>query len=202
MQSVGLLIAARIHPGHIEALLLAHERLKELEFDERTAEAVAEALVRAGAKGRRRSRVLAVLVTLAGTHVDLHDAEVEQERVQQDVVRLAARRHHLRETVEDLKTSVAELQQKQTDLHTRIAHMETEMATCQSRFDALAAFESFLQGHAQVIDASGELFDQVRELARKGAEPGGGNSVALAAEMHEKILQVLARHYGDAGRAA
>lgn len=202
IQSVGLLIAAGIHPGHIEALLLAHERLKELGFDERAAEAVAEALVRAGATGRRRSRVLAALITLAGTHVDLHDAEAEEERVQQDVVRLEARRHSLSETVEDLKASVAELQQKQHDLHARIAHMETEAATCQSRFDVLTAFESFLQGHVQVIDASGELFDRVRELARKGTRPGGGESAVLVADMHEKILQVLARHYANAGRAA
>ena len=61
IHSVGLLIAAGIHPGHIEALLLAHERFKELGFDERAAEAVAEALVRAGANGRRRARVLTVL---------------------------------------------------------------------------------------------------------------------------------------------
>ena len=85
IQSVGVLIATGILPGDIEALLLAHERLKELGFDERTAEAVAEALVRAGATGRRRSRMLAALITLAGTHVDLHDAEAEQEHVQQDI---------------------------------------------------------------------------------------------------------------------
>lgn len=202
IQSVGLLIAAGIHPGHIEALLLAHERLKELGFDERAAEAVAEALVRAGANGRRRSRVLAALITLAGTHVDLHDAEAEQERVQQDVVRLEARRHHLSEEVGDLKASVAGLRQEQRDLQASMTHMETEAATYQSRLDVLAAFESFLQGHVQVIDASGELFDQVRELARKGARPGGGDSVALAADLHEKILQVLAQHYANAGRAA
>jgi predicted nuclease with TOPRIM domain len=196
-----LCIAAGIFPGHIEALLLVHERLMELGFDERAAEAVAEALVRAGAVGRRRSRVLAALITLAGTHVDLHDAEKEHERVQQEVVRLEAKCHHLREAVEDLKASVAGLQQKQRGLQKRIARMEAEAATCQSRFAVLAAFESFLQGHVQAIDATGELFDQVRELARKGARPGGGDSVALAADLHEKILQVLAQHYANAGRA-
>ena len=73
--------------------------------------------------------------------------------------------------------------------------METEAAACQLRFDVLATFESFLQGNVQVIDASGELFDQVRALARQGALPGGGDSVALAADLHEKVLQVLAQHY-------
>jgi hypothetical protein len=202
IQSVGVLIAAGILPGHIEALLLAHERLKELGFDERAAQAVAEALVRAGATGRRRSRVLAVLIILAGAHVDLHDAEAEQERVQQDLVRFEARRHHLREEVEDLKASVAGLQQEQRDLQASMTHMETEAATCQSRFDILAAFESFLQGHVQAIDASGELFDQVRELARKGTRLGGGESAVLVADLHEKIIQVLASHYANSGRAA
>jgi hypothetical protein len=200
MQSVGLLIAAGILPGHIEALLLAHENLKELGFDERAAQAVAEALVRAGATGRRRPGVLAALITLAGTHVDLHDAEAEQERVQQDIVRLEARRHSLRETVEDLKTSVAGLEQGA--LHTRVAQMDTEMATCQLRFDLLATFESYVQGNRQVIDATGELFDQVRALASKATQPGGGESAVLIADMHEKILQVLAQHYAHAGRAA
>ena len=167
-----------------------------------SAEAVAEALVRAGAVGRRRSRVLVALITLAGTHVDLHDAEEEQEHVQQEVLRLEAKRHHLSEEVEDLKASVAGLRQEQRDLQASMTHMETEAATYQSRLDVLAAFESFLQGHVQVIDASGELFDQVRELARKGASPGGRDSVALAADLHEKILQVLAQHYANAGRAA
>lgn len=202
IHSIGLFIAAGINPGQIEALLLVHERLNELGFDARAAEAVAEALVRAGAIGRRRSRVLVALITLAGTHVDLHDAEAEQERVQQEVLRLEARRRHLSEEVEDLKASVAGLRQEQRDLQASMTHMETEAATYQSRLDVLAAFESFLQGHVQVIDASGELFDQVRELARKGARPGGGDSVALAADLHEKILQVLAQHYANAGRAA
>ena len=202
IQSVGVLIAARILPGHIEALLLAHERLKELGFDERTAQAVAEALVRAGATGRRRPRVLAVLITLAGTQVDLHDAEAEQEHVQQDIVKLEAERHSLRKTVDALKTSVAGLQQEQGDLHTRIAQMDTEMATCQSRIDVLAAFESYVQRNRQVIDATGVLFDQVRALASKATQPEGGESVGLVADMHEKILQVLAQHYAHAIRAA
>jgi hypothetical protein len=202
IQSVRLLITAGILPGHIEELLLAHERLKELGFDERAAQAVAGALVRAGATGSRRSRVLAVLVTLAGRHVDLHDAEVEQERVQQDIVRLETERHSLKETVEDLKTSVAGLQQEQRDLRTRIAQMETELATCQSRFDRLAIFESYVQGNRQVIDATGELFDQIRAFACKGDRPAGGESAALAADLHEKILQVLAQHYARVGHAA
>ncbi len=202
IRSVGVLIAAEILPGHIEALLLAHERLKELGFDERTARAVAEALVRAGATGRRRSRVLTVLITLAGRHVDLHDAEVEQEQVQQDIARLEAERHSLQKTVDALKTSIAGLQQDQGDLHTRIAQMDAEMATCQSRFDVLAAFESYVQGNRQVIDATGALFDEVRALASKSTQSGGGDSVALAADLHEKILHVLAQHFAHAIRAA
>ncbi len=202
IQSVGVLIAAGILPGDIEALLLAHERLKELGFDERAAESVAQALIRAGATGSRRSRVLAVLTTLAGTHVDLHDAGAELEHVQHDLVRLETERHSLKETVKNLKTDVAGLQQTQRDLHRRVAQMDTEMATCQSRLDLLATFESYVQGNKLVIDAVGELFDQVRALARTGVEPGGGDSVAFAADMHEKILQVLAQHYARIGRAA
>jgi hypothetical protein len=202
IQSVGVLIAGGILPGDIKALLLAHERLRELGFDERTAQAVAEALDRAGATGRRRSRVLAVLTTLAGTHVDLHDAEAEQEHVQQDLVRLEAGRRSLMETIEDLKTSVAGLQQEQRDLQIRLAQMDTDVATCQSRFDLLETFESYVQGNRQVIDATGEIFDQVRALASTPTQPGGGESVVLVADLHEKILEVLARHYGNAGRAA
>ena len=202
IQRVGVLIAAGIQPGHIEALPMAHERLKELGFDERAAEAMAEALIRAEAVGRRRARILAVLITLAGTHVGLHDAEEEQARVQQDVVRLKARRHSLRETVEDLKIRIAGLQQEQHALQARLAKMETEAAMCQSRFDGLAAFESFLQGNVQVIDGMGQFFDQVRALARKGDRPAGGESVALAANLHEKILQVLAQPYARVGHAA
>jgi hypothetical protein len=202
IQSVGVLIAAGILPGDIEALLLAHERLKELGFDERTAQAVAEALDRAGATGRRRSRVLAVLTTLAGTHVDLHDAEAEQEHVQQDLVRLEAGRRSLMETIEELKTSVAGLHQEQRDLHVRLAQMDTEIATCQSRFDLLDTFESYVQGNRQVIDAAGDIFDQIRALASTATQPGGGDSAILVADLHEKILEVLARHYGKAGRAA
>jgi len=202
IQSVGVLIAAGIMPGDIEALLLAHERLKELGFDERTAQAVAEALDRAGATGRRRSRVLAVLTTLAGTHVDLHDAEAEQEHVQQDLVRLEAGRRSLMETVEHLKTSVTGLHQEQRDLHVRLAQMDTEMATCQSRFDLLATFESYVRGNRQVIDAAGDIFDQIRALASTATQSGGGDSAILVSDLHEKILEVLARHYGNAGRAA
>lgn len=202
IQSVGLFITAGIQPGHIETLLLAHERLKELGFDERAAEAVAEALVRAGATGRRRSRVLVALITLAGKHVDLHDTEDEQARVHEDVVKLKARGHSLSETVEDLMIRIAGLQQEQCDLQARLAKMETEAALCQSRFDVLAAFESFLQGNVQVIDGTGQFFDQVRALARNGDRPAGGESVGLAADLHEKILQVLAQHYAHGGHAA
>jgi hypothetical protein len=202
IQSVGVLIAAGILPGDIEALLLAHERLKELGFDESTAESVAEALTRAGATGRRRSRVLAVLITLAGTHVDLHDAESEREHVQHHIVRLETERRSLKETVKHLKTSVAGLQQKQRDLQRRLAQMETEMAAGQSRLDFLATFESYVQGNRQVIDATGKLFDQVRTLASEATQPGGGDNAVLVADMHEKILQVLAHHYVGMGHAA
>lgn len=200
--SVGLFIAAGIDPGDIEALLLVHERLNELGFDARAAEALAEALVRAGAVGRRRSRVLVALITVAGRHVDIYEAGEEHKRVQQDVVRLEARRHHLSEEVEGLKASLTGLQQEKRDLRARLAHMEIEAATCQSRFEVLAAFESFLRVNVQVIDASGELLDRVRALASKGPQPGGGESLALATDLHEKILQVLAHHSANAGRAA
>lgn len=202
IQSVSLLIAAGIDPDHIEAVLLAHEQLQNLGFDEAAAQAVADALVRAGATGRRRSRVLAVLITLAGTHLDLHDAQEEHEQVQEEVIQLETRRRQLRKGVDELKTRMADLQQQQRALQARIAHLETEVTTVQARFKVLAAFESFLQGYVQVIDASGELFDQVRALARQGTQPGGGNSAALTADLHEKILQVLAQHFAKASHAA
>ena len=58
MQGVALLIENGIKPSEVANVLRRHQRLSELGFKEAEAAAVAEALRRAGAIGKQRTRVL------------------------------------------------------------------------------------------------------------------------------------------------
>ena len=79
IQAVSFLIENGIKASEVAKVLRRHQRLGELGFDESEAEAVAGALVRAGAVGNQRTRVLRYLVALAGKAINA--AELERERI-------------------------------------------------------------------------------------------------------------------------
>ena len=103
IQGVAFLIKSGIDASEVPRFLQRHQRLSELGFGEEQAEAVAEALVRAGAVGRQRTRVLNRLVALAGKVINA--AELEQERMSlKDTVTLLRREQaHLEASVQQLK---------------------------------------------------------------------------------------------------
>jgi hypothetical protein len=79
MQGLSFLLKNGIKSSAVAKVLQRHQRLSELGFEEAEAEAVAEALIRAGAVGKQRTRVLNRLVAVAGKLVNA--AELEHERL-------------------------------------------------------------------------------------------------------------------------
>jgi len=116
IQGVAFLIKAGIEAPDVTEFLQRHQRLSELGFGEEEAEAVAEALVRAGAVGRQRTRVLNRMVAQAGKVI--HAAELEQERR-----RLKQRVTVLRAEQAQLEASVQELKNQQNSLHPHVAQV-------------------------------------------------------------------------------
>ena len=114
IQGVAFLIKSGIDASEVATFLQRHQRLSELGFGEEDAEAVAKALVRAGAVGRQRTRVLNRLVALAGKVINA--AELEQERMSlEDTVNL------LREEQAHLEASVQQLKHQRDNLQTYVA---------------------------------------------------------------------------------
>ncbi|MBK5282653.1 MAG: hypothetical protein JJE16_11245 [Nitrospiraceae bacterium] len=114
VQGVAVLIKAGIEAPDVEKLLQRHQRLSQLGFEEEEAEAVAEALIRAGAVGRQRTRVLNRMVAQAGKVI--HAAELEGERM-----RLEQRVTLLRAEQAQLEASVQLLKNQRDTLHPHVA---------------------------------------------------------------------------------
>ena len=103
IQGVAFLIKAGIEAPDVAKVLQRHQRLSELGFEEEEAEAVAEALVRAGAMGRQRTRVLNRLVALAGKMINAAELERERMRLEHTVTLLRAEQAQLEASVQQLK---------------------------------------------------------------------------------------------------
>jgi hypothetical protein len=76
---------AGIDAPEVAKFIQRHQRLAEIEFNEEEAEAVAEALVRAGAVGKHRKRVLNRLISIAGKLINAAELEQERTRLEQAV---------------------------------------------------------------------------------------------------------------------
>jgi hypothetical protein len=113
MQAVAFLIENDIRSSDVAQVLRRHQRLSELGFEETEAEAVADALVRAGAVGKQRTRVLNRLVAVAGKLVNA--AELEQERL------------HLEHTVTVLRRQQAQLEANVQQMKNQLGTGQTEM---------------------------------------------------------------------------
>ena len=103
IQGVAFLIKAGIEVPDVAKFLHRHQRLSELGFGDEEAEAVADALVRAGAVGRQRTRVLNRLVALAGKVINGIDLERERMGLEHTVTLLRAEQAQLEASVQQLK---------------------------------------------------------------------------------------------------
>ncbi len=111
IQAVALVLRNGIPLDQVQRVLARHQRLVELGFGEDTAEAVAEALLAAGATGDRRDEVLRVLAANATRTVDRAALETACQQ-------LTAERDELRQRIKPTKTRLANLQ----------AHLEAYVA--------------------------------------------------------------------------
>lgn len=103
IQGVALLIESGIEALDVANFIRRHQRLSELGFEEEEAEAVAEALVRAGAVGKQRTRVLNRLVALAGKIINAAELEGERMRLEHVVMSLRAEQAQLEANLQQLK---------------------------------------------------------------------------------------------------
>ncbi|MEO7863477.1 MAG: hypothetical protein ABIU05_24175 [Nitrospirales bacterium] len=110
IQGVAFLIKAGIEATEVAKFLQRHQRLSQLGFEEAEAEAVADALVRAGAVGRQRTRVLNRLVALAGKVIHAAELKLERMRLEHTVTLLRAEQAQLEASIEQLKNQRDTLQ--------------------------------------------------------------------------------------------
>lgn len=103
IQGVALLIKAGIEAPGVAKVLQRHQRFSELGFEEEEAEAVAEALVRAGAVGRQRTRILNRMVAQAGKVIHAAELERERRRLEHTLTVLRAEQAQLEASVQRLK---------------------------------------------------------------------------------------------------
>lgn len=116
MRAVAFLIENDIKSSDVASVLRRHQRLSELGFEEAEAEAVAEALIRAGAVGKQRTRVLNRLVKVAGKLVNAAELEQERRRLVDAVMALRREQTQLE----------AHIQQRKNQLNTSQTEMERQ----------------------------------------------------------------------------
>jgi hypothetical protein len=108
--AVAFLIKSGIESSEVENVLRRHQRLNELGFEEAEAEAVAEALVRAGAVGRQRTRLVNRLVAMSGKVINAAELERERGHLEQEVVLLRAEQAQLKGGIKHLRNQLDSLQ--------------------------------------------------------------------------------------------
>jgi hypothetical protein len=110
IQGVAFLIEHGIESSGVAKFLQRHQRFSELGFEEEEAKAVAEALVRACAVGRQRTRVLNRMVRMAGEVINAAELERERIRLDHEVTLLRAEQRQLQVSVQQLRNQWETLQ--------------------------------------------------------------------------------------------
>jgi hypothetical protein len=99
MKGLAVLIENGIESSEVATFLQRHKRLTELGFGEEEFEAVAEALVRAGAVGKQRTRVMNRMVSIAGMVINAAELERERMRLEQEVIFMRAEKAALEASI-------------------------------------------------------------------------------------------------------
>ena len=114
IEGMAFLIEGGVPASELRKFLARQQRLSQLEFEEKEAEAVAEALARAGAVGKQRTRMINRLVAVAGKAINA--AELERERLR-------------------LETNVRVLREEQAQLEVSIQQLKNQLATSQTEIE-------------------------------------------------------------------
>ena len=184
MGLVGQLLTSEISVDEAATFLARHRLLVELGFDEATAEELGAALVRAGAVGDRRPRVIDEITVLAGTSVDRDRLLHERQHLQADVSHLAQQRH-------ELASEMAGLQECRDAL-------DAECTAKQSRLDVLRALGTLIvskNGSVQAFSKDlGILYRWLQTGGRQNDSYGG----PIAGRLSDKVLEFLQQLVAEA----
>ena len=116
IEGMAFLIEGGVPASELRQFLARQQRLSQLEFEEKEAEAVAEALARAGAVGKQRTHVINRLVAIAGKAINAAELERERLRLETNVRALREEQAQLEVSIQQLKNQLAT---SQTDIETQ-----------------------------------------------------------------------------------
>lgn len=191
MQAVAALLRAGISADQVPPFLARHQRLRELGFDEETAEGVAAALTQAGATGERREAVLRAMVAFAESQADHAEGERERQQLQAEVAALEVARVRLRRTVKGVKTYLEYLARAQAAARQRKEALEAACAARASDLAALRALRALLLRRTPSIDALWADLERLSRLRRLGRTPDDAYATLLTDQLRDKILDFL-----------
>jgi len=167
IETVALVLRNGIPLDQVQRFLARHQRLVELGFGEDTAEAVAEAVLAAGATGDRRDEVLRVLAA---------DATRTADRVA------------LETACQELRTEVARLTADRDELETRLATLQAHVKSYAADLAALRGLRAILLGKPAHIGPFLADVERLQQWRREGRvrDP---QYAAVANDLRVKVVE-------------
>jgi hypothetical protein len=126
VEALAALMDAGIGAEAVATFLARHQRLAALGFDEATAEAIATALVEAGATDGRREAIIRAVVEQAGLAVDRVALDATLAARQAELAALERERGHLRDAVRRQRTQLRQILAQEAAAQTRLAQCQAE----------------------------------------------------------------------------
>lgn len=199
--AVAMMMRAEIGLEEIRAFLIRHRYFRELGFDDRTAEAVVEALANAGATGERRGRVLRQLIPLASQRADLEDLKVERHRLEQEIAALNEHRHRLEVALQEGRARLAQLAREEVDTQARKDQVDAACTVQAADLEVVRAIRGVLLGKSAFVEALWADLEKLQVMRRTGVAADGVFATVLVGQLQQKLVDFMKRLIAEAACA-
>jgi hypothetical protein len=198
MQGAAAIMRAGIPASQVDEFVGRHQRLEALGFLT-TAEALAAALIEAGAVEDRRDAVLRHLVESATVRVDREQLDEHVDSLRAQVAALEAQTAQLEGTVAALEQRRERLRQDIAAAQVALAQVDAERAVQAGALDVVAAFKALLLQKTVAGDA---FFAELRKLDGWRAIGGAPDDVVgrrYVTDLRAKLVALLLEMFRQAG---
>lgn len=171
MEAVATLMQDDVALAEVGPFIERHRRLQALGFDETTAEAVAVAVIEAGAVEQRRGAVLARIADVATATVDREALETARHTLQEEVAALEAQTAQCERVVQALTEQRESLESEMEAAGQGMADIEAARAAKIGDLHVLQALRRVLLGKTTDVEAFFQDLRNLDEWRRLGGSP-------------------------------
>jgi hypothetical protein len=197
--AVGAILTARLTPDDVNVFLERHRRFEELDVDERTAEAIADALTRLAVPAEHRQSVMDHLIDNAARQVDVDALTNEAgqlrasiEELKAEIARLQAHRQEVCADIESLEGYRGTLRRQAARLEVQCTRMETDLAVARG-------LRNFLLRKKPDVAAFFTELARLQQWRRSGGTPEDAIGRPIVDDLHTKLLEFFQQLVAEQG---